>query len=111
MKEVNMMPHLRSLATTLDKIVRDGFTDDFQVHGQYMRSLGSGKTYPPEEIRIVTFFRFEGYADAADNSILYVIETHDGIKGTLIDSYGEYSNIQVKTFIDRVEQMQKRVAS
>jgi len=45
------------------------------------------KNYRPEEICIINFYRFEGQSDPADNAILYVIETNDGSKGTIIDAY------------------------
>ena len=54
------------------------------------------------------FFRFEGDSDPADNSILYVVETNDGTKGTLIDAYGPYADPKVSKFMQQVDDIQKK---
>jgi hypothetical protein len=42
-------------------------------------------------------------------SILYVIETSDGRKGTLIDAYGLYADDNIGEFMKEVEDIQKKV--
>ncbi len=42
-------------------------------------------------MEVVEFYRFEGASNPDDNSILYAIETSDGLKGLLVDAYGAYS--------------------
>ncbi len=53
---------------------------------------GSGKTYQPEELKIIRTYRFEGASDPSDSSILYVMEANDRLIGYSIDAYGVYSN-------------------
>ena len=36
-------------------------------------------------------------------SVVYAIETSDGIRGTLTDAFGVYSDPDVSNFIDKVE--------
>ncbi|MFL9484631.1 hypothetical protein ACI6Q2_17750 [Chitinophagaceae bacterium LWZ2-11] len=55
-------------------------------------SAGKGKTYQPEDLKIIRTFRFEGESDPGDSSILYLIEANDGLQGYSLDSYGVYSN-------------------
>jgi hypothetical protein len=38
-----------------------------------------------------------------DNAVLYVIETADGTKGTLIDAYGIYTDARIARFMQDVE--------
>lgn len=111
MKEINMLPHMKSLASCLNRIIKDGYTDDFSIQENLLRSMNTNRSYLAQQVKIVNFFRFEGYSDPTDNSILYVVETEDGNKGTLIDAYGVYSDIQVTAFMTAVESMQKKVAS
>jgi hypothetical protein len=45
-----------------------------------------------EELTIIKTYRFEGDSDPSDNTILYLIEAHDGLIGYSIDIYGADSN-------------------
>jgi hypothetical protein len=109
--ENNTMPDLKSLSACLTKMIEDGYTDDFKATDQGLKSLRTDKVYQPGDVRIVNFFRFEGVSNPDDMSILYAIETNDGIKGTLVDAYGTYADIDVNNFILEVENMQKKVAN
>ena len=104
------MPHMKSLALCLNKMVLDGYDDDFSATEYGLRSLKNDRIYNPEEVNIVNFFRFEGPSDPADTSIMYVIETTDGKKGTLVDAYGPYSDTNVSAFMQQVENMQKKTS-
>lgn len=102
------VPYMKSLTSCLNKMVSEGYTEDFKVTEEGMKSLQSEKFYKPEEVKVVNFFRFEGASDPEDMSILYVIETSDGIKGTLIDAYGTYSDANVNNFMLEVENINKK---
>jgi hypothetical protein len=65
--------------------------------------MESAKVYKPEDLLIVNFYRYEGISDPEDNSILYVIETRDGAKGTLVDAYGAYSDPLIEKFMKQVK--------
>ena len=60
-------------------------------------------------MRIIDFFRFEGQSDPADNAIMYVVETTDGSKGTLVDAYGAYADEHMNKFMSEVEEISKKV--
>ena len=102
------VPYMKSLSSLLNKMVSDGYTDDFRVTEKGLQSLNSNKIYRPHDINVVNFFRFEGVSDPDDMAILYVIETLDGAKGTLIDAYGTYSDPLVNAFILEVDHMKKK---
>ncbi|WP_207955467.1 hypothetical protein [Segetibacter sp. 3557_3] len=104
------MPHMKSLALCLNKMVLDGYDDNFSATEYGLRSQNKDKIYNPEEVNIVNFFRFEGPSDPADTSIMYVIETMDGTKGTLVDAYGAYSDDNVTEFMKQVENIQKKTS-
>lgn len=99
---------MKSLATCLNKMVREGYTEDFQITERGLRSLHKSGNYTPQQIEVVNFFRFEGQSDPDDNAILYIIETNDGTKGTLIDAYGVYNNPKVSKFMKDVENIKKK---
>jgi len=108
LNENNSMPFMKSLATCLNKMLKEGYTEDFQVTEEGLESLNKHNSYRPEQIQVVNFFRFEGESDPDDNAILYVIETADGTKGTLIDAYGVYNDQKVSKFMKDVENIQKK---
>ncbi|HMG14289.1 MAG TPA: hypothetical protein VK590_02510 [Saprospiraceae bacterium] len=83
---------MTSLASSLNSFIRKGYIEDYQVNEDGLKSLKTSKIYPPNEIKIVDFHRFEGSSDPGDEAILYVIETNDNGKGTLVDAYGHYSD-------------------
>ena len=99
---------MKTLASTLNKLVTEGYTEDFKVSETGLLSLQQEAKYSPEEVHVVDFFRFEGESDPADNSILYVIETTDGIKGTLTDAFGPYADAGVTKFMKEVEDITKK---
>ena len=99
---------MRTLASCVNKLVVDGYTENFQVTDKGLFSAGKNKHYKSEEVRIVDFFRFEGASDPADSAILYAIETNDGTKGTLTDAYGPYADLEVEKFLKQVEDITKK---
>ncbi|MBL7697975.1 MAG: hypothetical protein JNK79_07445 [Chitinophagaceae bacterium] len=108
--ENKTVPDLKSLQACLAKMIAEGYTDDFKATDDGLKSLRTEKMYAPEEVNIVNFYRFEGVSDPDDMSILYVIETNDGLKGTLVDAYGAYASPEVNEFILAVERINKKVA-
>ena len=102
---------MKSLATCLNKVFNDGYTEDFKVTDQGLASIQHNKVYQPEEVQVVNFFRFEGTSNPDDEAVLYLIETNDGIKGTLTDAYGIYMDAQVSAFMKQVENIQKKVVN
>src|SRR6188472_1254486 len=99
---------MKTLASCLNKLTLEGYTEDFKAGERGLLSLQHEKIYEPGEVQVNDFFRFEGASDPADNSILYAIETHDGIKGTLVDAYGAYSDAKVNSFMKQVEDITKK---
>lgn len=99
---------MKSLAGCLNKLVLDGYTEDFKASERGLLSLKNEKIYGPEQVRVTNFYRFEGASDPADNTILYAIETDDGVKGTLVDAYGSYADARVSGFMDQVEEISKK---
>lgn len=97
------IPFLRSMVTCLSKVVNDGYSEDFKATSGGLRSVSTDKLYTPDQVRVVNCFRFEGFSDPDDNAVLYVIETNDGVKGTLIDAYGAYADPLVYKFLLDVE--------
>lgn len=104
----NINTEMRTLVYCLNALVKQGFTADFKVSSKGLKALGREKSFTPEEVKILNFYRFEGDSDPGDNSILYAIETADGTRGTLVDAFGAYSDPRVTSFMQKVEEINKK---
>jgi len=108
MQNFSSLADMKTLASCINHLVKEGYKEDFKICETGMVSLHEEKTYQPEQVHVLNFYRFEGASDPADNSILYAIETNDGTKGTLTDAYGPYADPQVTKFMQQVEDLNKK---
>ncbi|WP_304237317.1 phosphoribosylpyrophosphate synthetase [Jiulongibacter sediminis] len=76
-----------TLSIALNDLYKRGYTTDFNLY-QKSHSTTAFRELENNEFEIVEHHRFDGMTNVADESVLYVIETNSGIKGTLIDAYG-----------------------
>lgn len=102
---------MTTMTSCVNRLQAEGYTENFIVKAVGMEAPSSGKLYVPEEVKINSFYRFEGESDPADNAIVYAIETKDGLRGILIDSYGAEASQKMSKFISEVEDITKREAS
>src|SRR4030095_8934425 len=82
---------LPTLAATMDELTRRGFTEHFIPGNGMLRAANSGKLGRAGEARVVEYHRYEGVSDPDDMAILYALETHSGLRGTLTDAFGVYA--------------------
>ena len=101
----------RSLVNVENQLSKDGFTQDFNVVDGRLHTIGSdsAKTYAPDEVTIVDFYRFEGESNPDDTSILYAIAANDGVKGTISAAYGVYADTDTDDFLKQVEDLGKNL--
>lgn len=91
-----------TLACAVDGLTRRGFTEDFRAVDGRLRALGAGQTFAAADLVIREFHRFEGISDPDDMAIVYAIEGEGGVRGTLVDAFGAYSDPMVSAFLARV---------
>jgi len=100
---------MTTLSGCINKLVREGYTDELKPADNGMILVSSKKLYKPGDVKITNFYRFEGASNPDDNAILYAIETNDGVKATLTDAYGAYADARVGKFVVEVEEIEKKV--
>jgi hypothetical protein len=91
-----------TLHETIDHLDRHGFTAHFGVAADRLRELSTGLAFRADEVRIRDCFRFEGVSDPGDMAIAYAIESVTGVRGTLVDAFGVYSNPAISEFVAQV---------
>jgi hypothetical protein len=47
--------------------------------------------------------RFEGASDPDDMSVVYAMESDDGLKGVIADAFGLYANPDLGVFLEKVK--------
>lgn len=99
---------MTTLVSCTNKLTTEGYTENFVAKENGIEAQSSKKMYEPYHVKVNSFYRFEGESDPADNSILYAIETNDGLKGMLVDAYGVYANPLVSDFMLQVEEIEKK---
>ena len=99
---------MKTLVSCMNSLQEKGYKENFVMDEKGLKGMESEKIYQPEDIKITDFYRFEGESDPGDNSILYAIETSDGVKGTLTDAYGPYADARTNKFIRNVEEIMKK---
>ncbi len=91
-----------TLEETVEALNRRGFTGHFGVTADGLRDFGTGVTFRATEVRICDCFRVEESSDPGDMAVVYVIESETGVRGTLIDAFGVYSDPAITEFTTRV---------
>ncbi|MAX82298.1 MAG: phosphoribosylpyrophosphate synthetase [Crocinitomicaceae bacterium] len=81
-----------TLSEAINDLNKRGYTFDFNLLTDGISHPETDKLYHPEAFNVVEFYRFEGMSSTDDESVVYAIETNDGLKGTLADAYGVYSD-------------------
>ncbi len=103
----------KTLDECLSKTIQQGFTETFRVAGDRLIGIRPGYFYTSDQVSIVHYFRFEAHSHAQDSTILYMIETKDGRKGTLIDAYDVYADSMTSDFVNEMacSQLKPRTVS
>jgi hypothetical protein len=94
-----------TMAGVMDDLALRGYTEHFTLRTGRLRGLCSGTAFGPEQVEVREHYRFEGISDPDDMSILYAIETRSGVRGTLADAFGVYSDPGVGTFMAGVPEV------
>ena len=98
---------MNTLAARVNKAVSDGYTDSFNVTARGLYSISKSRYCRPEQVQVINFYRFEGGNGSGKNAIMYLLETSDGLKGTLIGAYGD---ADISKFMGEVEDIRKKVS-
>lgn len=80
-----------------------GYSKSFVMRHDGLFCIETNETFKPINISIIEYHRFEGATDYEDMAIIYVIETENGIKGTVADAFGTYANTDLGDFLKQVK--------
>lgn len=81
-----------TLSEALNDLAKRGYVHNFNIECDCIKCSSIELKLNPDEFEITEFYRFEGDSNPDDQEIVYAIESRDGIKGTLVNAYGIYSD-------------------
>ncbi len=84
--ESNEQPYLKSLTSCRNKMMEEGFAEDFTVAGKGLLAKASGRFYTTDAVEIITRMQFKARGKRNAAAVLFVIQIKDGLKGTLVDT-------------------------
>ena len=79
-----------------------GYVSNFYFKDNELINSETKNAYVPDEIFIVAEHRYEGMSNPSDMSILYIIETSKGEKGTFLMAYGPEASFDDAQFFRKV---------
>jgi hypothetical protein len=91
-----------TVACAVDDLTYRGFTEDFRAVDGKLRTSGTGEMVTPEDLVIREYHRFEGVSDPDDMAIVYGVEARNGVRGTVVDAFGVYSDPELGALMARV---------
>jgi len=97
-----------TLVQALNSLYQRGYVHNFRIAPNGEMVENSQSHYSPSEVSLHEFHRFEGMTNPSDMSIVYAVETKNGSKGTVVDSYGASGTDYVSAFMNLVQQNQFR---
>ena len=92
-----------NMVEAIEELKKRGFTANFEFLDRTFRDVNSGRSFMADELTIVEHYRFEGASDPDDMSVVYAIESDDGLKGIVADAFGLYANAYLGGFLEKVK--------
>ena len=92
-----------NMLEAIQELKKRGFTANFEFLNQEFRDVDSGRTFKADKLTIVEHYRFEGTSDPDDMSVVYAVESDDGLKGIVADAFGLYANPDLGGFLEKVK--------
>lgn len=97
------MESYNTVSEAIDGLKTRGFASNFEFMDGRFKSVENDRHFDAAELTIVEHHRFEGITNPADESIVYAIESSDGVRGILVDAYGVYANPELSNFMRNVK--------
>ncbi len=96
------MKVFETLTETITDLRKRGYTHDFNLYSEWIECQSLNLQLKPVDFHVDEVHRFEGMNNPDDSSILFAIQSPDGVKGILVDAYGAYSEALSSEMIKRL---------
>ncbi len=79
-----------------------GYDHLYRFQDGALVDTNTNEKFSPEDILIVAEHRYEGMSNPSDLSILYIIESRSGNKGSMLAGYGPSANLELAEFFKEI---------
>jgi hypothetical protein len=83
-----MIKNYESLVDALDDLRKRGYESDFEPQSNCLYCNNLDLRLNEEEFHVDEVYHFEGDSRARDNAVVYALTAPGGVKGTIVDGYG-----------------------
>lgn len=90
------------LADAVESLKDQGYSHTFELADDCITCKELDVEYHTGDLKIIESYSFDQGTDPGSESSIYAIESSEGIKGTLIISYGMYVDPKKAKLIDRL---------
>jgi hypothetical protein len=96
------MQQFETLTDALADLQERGYVYNFNLAENTLECKELNLNLHPEQFAITEYYRFEGMTDLADSSVVYAIESDNGVKGVLVNAYGVYADTLSADMINKL---------
>ena len=86
---ITVMKYYHDLLDAIFGLKKRGYNHDLDISLNGHVCINSSMEFKADEFAIDEFYKFEGMFSIDDISVIYAISLCNGVKGLLIDAYGE----------------------
>lgn len=79
----------QTVSQVLERLAREGYTEDFRAHKNGMRTIPKNVDINPEDLVVDKIYRFEGETDLDDEEMIFALSCpRHALKGTYLVAFG-----------------------
>ena len=93
---------LKSEKDFIKQYQEKGYTNNYMMVNHKLVCTETKTNHYPLDIYVVAGHRFEGMSNPADMSMLYIIKTRNGEKGTVLANYSPTSDTKTAEFFKAI---------
>ena|SRR5690242_11409265 len=97
------MKKYTSLTEALSDLKKRGYEANFETDSYCLYCGDLDLRLYPEEFKVDEEYRFKGDPNHEEDAVLVAITSGAGIKGTLVDGYGSYTESKSKGFEEAIK--------
>jgi hypothetical protein len=94
----------QSVSQVLERLAREGYTEDFKAHKDSVRTIPKNIIIDPDDLIVDKIYRFEGETNLDDEEIIFALSCpKHALKGTYLVAFGPMMDPHDTTIVSRLE--------